>query len=864
MGLASRSRGEAATFHSHNNNDMNQNKHARQTVSSVGDSLSIIGRICGWLLTSIVLLVSACGGGVSLPPVPGTAAKVVVVGTPDEITAKREATKSGKKRKKDPLLQYTSHVNGVAVAPDAPHPYILNSGQVLVGTKQLGEVQVAMHENANGKVSDVLAATFQSSDLSIVSAVRADPSHPNAALLTTTGKKGNSFITSYDQSGNAISKFMVLLAEPRDDVLVISDPTIHPTLCTIRVDKWGSEFCDLDSGTDFDQGNTGARFDIDNYLQANNQDLHAIVFDDVALSKIDTSTLELKSAIYFEAIDTMVVFSRHGTQKKRVPLEAAGRESSGLQTGYLIERVATQKEFNDYLDFGGVLTSSPLRDTSQTTTVIHDIPAGSPVKGVLSAVVLRDGTRLNVNDPTLLGTVSADMPGVKERVYTMLQAGQLTSDSAFECKVKGEGGDTPTIAFTAFHSEASARLSGNFLWNGGKPDISLDLNPFVNLGGQIAIESKSSASISCSIDLIKIPMSEYVIPLFGRVQVEVPITAKTEFAVKASGTAVLVSPKFHISAQDSVDKPGKLGVSYTTAGGFKSDFDMKTTLSAHRLGVAQGSNVGKDGTKVGMELAAGIDAGLALSAKVKTWLFKAEVKADVLDMFLGFKAGGAYTMDYTKQTSKKVASEGEAGIGAFLTVDPTITVKTSFFNVSFNLFSFEGPTFWIYKFPLVDSTEPDEPLAPSEKDMNLDFLTCVFDQPIPGGLISPYCRPVVFNPVKSLILKAVVSSKAISFLSPQRGRLPGYKYFYVYKDVPTGQTRKLGLPVTVAADGSLAVQKAGVGNILYEYLISDVYTFANIPGEAINNSGPGCYYWLTQSSSAPAFLDAADCNTLSH
>lgn len=813
-----------------------------------------------WLVAGLVLLLlNACGGGddskLGINQV--VARKTMVVGTAAEMAQKREATKSAKNRL-PASVTHKKHINGVAVADDAPHPYIMSSGHILVNTSQLGLVQVAIHENLQGKVSDIAPASFHTSDPTVVSAVRADPAHPNAVLLTMTGKKGNSFITSFEPNGNAVSKFMVLAAQPKEDVLVISDPDIHPMLCKIFEYNGGLQACHVETATDFDQGNSGVNFTIDDYLSPTRSQ-NAILFEDDVSSKIQALDVASKRAIYFEKIDTLFIVQSGKANQTRVPSYSGDfnhpvfRKSD--RNALFIERVATQKEFNDYIDYGGLLTSSPLRDINQTDVLEHDIAPGNPAKGVLSAIVLHDGTRHSVTEKTLLAAVNGDRSKIRQHIYTMRQRGQLADESRLTCTITGNATHIiPSITFSSFHSSASTRLSGQSTWNGGHPNISLDLNPFANLGGQVEVTSGVSVSVGCAIELINIPLSEWGVPILGKIKLGVPVSVATEFGVEGSGKVVMVTPKFHVSAPNNATAPGKVGVSYTPSGGFKTDFDMETSIAKNHLGLAQGTNVGSSisgQTKVGMEMGAGIEMGLELSAKVNAWLFKVEVEADVANVLLGLKTKGEYTIDYAKGTSRKVSSEGEAGVGVFFEVAPTISVKTSFFSLSYNLFDLDVKPIWIYKFPY--SEEPEEPLEPAEKRFDMFFGGCFLS----SGSVCNEIPSSAYSPLK---VSGISSSELTSFPRPYISEAPnsGYRYYYTYIDKPTGQIRKLQLPVTIEPDGTATVQKTGITDIVQEYIVSDSHQVEY----QLNNIlyiGTGCRFWhgSTTVTSIPTYECAA-------
>jgi LysM repeat protein len=293
-----------------------------------------------------------------------------------------------------------------------------------------------------------------------------------------------------------------------------------------------------------------------------------------------------------------------------------------------------------------------------------------------------------------------------------------------------------------------------------------------------------------------------------------------------------------ISDPSNLSAPGKAGLRYASGSGFKSDFNMKATLAKDELGIAEGTKL-KDSVagSVGLSYKAGLGAELTLRAAVKTWLFKAEVDATVVDALVGVGMFGEYRIDTAKQTSQRVASKGDAGIGIFGNFRPSIQVKTRWFNLSFNLFSVgDIPPLWLHLFP--NSPGSERKFEPAETEGALRFRDCLL------GEIS--CDD---SPLTNLsALPYVNSSQQFVMTRPtEQAMWQGYKYSYRYavrdKDSDRVVVTRIRLEELgdTLANLQLRALKYGATNVLWESVTSD--TFREEGGRQY------CLYWSNGDAS---------------
>lgn len=780
---------------------------------------------CRLACVGISLLLVSCGDrGKGEPP----EQKRVVIGTSAHIKAKRDSTRGSGKA----LPFGVSHValkDGKPLVADAPHPYTMSSGNVLVNARNNGLVQIAYHEDAKGTASSAVPSRLLVSDVSIVSDAVVDPTHPNAVLVTLTGKKGNSYITALDARGDAISKFMVLSAEPAQDVLVVSDPDIHPMLCKGLGFRDEPLSCYTTTATDFDIGHVGDQFNMDHYLKNGSPEKKFILFDDASTKKLmalnsGASDSFEKKAIYFEHIDTLFVMNDGVSKLAGMRVIGSGTEGElPSRNALAVKYVATQEEFNSYIDYGGSLTSSPLRDYTQQDILSHVITPDQPAEAVLVGVVLSDDTRLSASVDSLQQLELSSRYPIKTHIYQLRQKGNTDLSSGLECHASVTAGKLLKFGLKSLKSVATVSLGGNFDWSGGRPRVGLNLNPQVNVGGMLNFGLNGRVAMTCGLELLEVKIAEWGIPVFGNVHVALPLELKVELGVNGTGELVLSLPAYDLGSPDGTSRPGKVGVQYSPDGGFKTDFAMKSTLAKDRMGVAEGTKLTDDAGKVkdkaigeiGMSHEAGIAAGLHFRAKVSTWIFHAEVDASVAEVMVGASTEGKYTIDTDQQTSKRTGGEGVSGIGAFFSASPTIQVKTNFFTLSFNLFELKADPIWFYKLPFKE--EKDEAFEPIETTDAFKFDKCrKYSSPCSQQKDSiPYAVDYVTSSQKF----EITESSSMPFDGAS-----SYAYKYIFKDKVTGDLVYKEIPM-VQVDELDYVHRAykyGVTNVLAEAVVSSV------------------------------------------
>lgn len=796
--------------------------------------------------TGLALVLVACGnGGKGIPP----EEKHVVIGTADHIKAKRESTHH--LSKKLPFgVTHKRIKDGLQLADDAPHPYTLSSGTVLLTARNNGLARVAFHENGLGTISNAVPASFQVSDSSIVSAATADPQHPNAVFLTLTGKKGNSYITGLDARGDAISKFMVLAAVPDDDVLVVTDPSIHPMLCSSKVEPRFGTVCNYATSTNFDLGESGSGFSLDVFLKDGTSTQNYILFDDASIAKLkdldanSTSTFKRK-AIYFEKIDTLFVMGVGPSKVERMavigrdPTDPA--DSDPYRALWLnslpIHHVATQEEFNTYIDFGGKLTSSPLRDFGVTDILTHEITPDNPAEPVLVGAVFLDGSRVSASNESIRSIAGVSRSSIQSYIYRMRQVGENldSAEGGLECSVSATAGRLDKFAITSLKSIAKLTLDGDFNWNEGRPNLGVDLNPQVNSGGQVKFFLDGRAKLDCGIELYNMKASEWGIPLFATVQFSIPVSFVTGIGINGSAEMVLALPGYNLGSPSDTNKPGKVGINYSPTAGFKSDFQMQSTVAKDHLGIAEGTKL-RDSTtgEIGMGFEVGVNASLALRAMVNTWILRAYADATIGNILVGFKADGAYDIDTKKKTSK-MSPKGDAGFGAFLEFSPTISVKTKFFTWSFNIYEYVVPPWWWYKLPMREGVE--EPFEPEENNDHAVFTYCNANSPCSAQTGRTYKTGYVSSTEK-LEIDSIEKIPDFYYYGQ-------YFYRYVFRDKITGALKLNTIPMNEADDGSLKVFKYGAVDILAEGVVTK-----------ISDGGDStCMYWFKGDETLKKYID---------
>ncbi|MDT7517941.1 hypothetical protein RAE19_04175 [Rhodoferax sp. TBRC 17660] len=766
----------------------------------------------------LVALLAACGDrGKGAPP----AEKKVVIGNAAQIKAKRLSTHHRAK----PLPFGVTHKrfkDGKLLADDAPHPYIPLSGIVHIDPRKSKSLQIAYHEDKLGTLSQEMPASFHISDISIVDEVKVRPG-TNQPLVSLTGKKGNSYITALDARGDAISKFMVLSAEPQEDVLVVDDPDIRPMLCLSRSESRFGTVCDYTTSTSFDWGESGNSFSIDNFLKNASTGKKYLMFDTGSIEKLrklnNSSSDFKKKAIYFENLDVLVVMEDGTSTVERMavigrnPLDPAEKDPANdslflnaLVVGYL----ATQEEFNTYIDFGGKLTSSPLRDPEEISELVHEIPPDASVKAHLVGMVFSDGSEYTSSKNMAAEQVGYGRYSVNYYKYELRQSnGERLGVDAPECRFKGAIAPG-TINLRSFKTQVSTGFGGSFSWNSGKPDIELAIKPFVNVGGQIELDVGAEAVLGCGIVLKEFTGFEVGVPLLGSLQVVIPLEARAEFGVSTAGTYPLVGPRFSMGSKSDIEKPGTVGVKYSSSGGLKTEFDAQSKTSRNHLGFAEGASAG--GKPFEGSYAFGVGVGLVMRGEVGFWIAKARIDVELMDALLGVKQSSEYSVDEKNKTFKKYKWDSEGGIGFFTTFKPTISLNTKWVSVSIPVFDLGSPKVFFVEFPLEEEETKD--LEPAEVSNKIKFKKCYPKAP-------PACsiqnEEVFYGQEVDYVNSSQKFSVGVPPL-PFYDSNPGFfTYAYIVKDKATGEPVVNEIPM-VFPDG-VFVGKQGYAN---KYGVIDV------------------------------------------
>lgn len=808
----------------------------------------------GWLALTLSALLLGCGNPA---PVDHATQKRIVVGTAEHMQARRDSTRLSS----TPLPAGVSHSrqrSALLQAADAPHPFTRSSGMVFLHAKPNGLAQVAFHENAAGTLSTEVPSRFEVSDTSVVASVQADPSHPNGVSLTLTGKKGNSYITALNARGDALSKFMVLAAVPNANVLVVSDPDIHPVLCGVVNSPDYGPVCDLNNASPFDQGNNGAAFDINNFVKTDTRTQKFLLFDRASYAKLkqlngDTfgTNLFQQRAIYFEAIDTLVVLNDGGvkaTDMAAVNFDITGRAvPAQWMTALNLRHVATQEEFNDYIDYGNQLSASPLRHADQTDTVVHEVPPDSPLSGTLVGVQLSDGSELPASASNLQQVMLGASAPVKAHIYQMRRSGALTGDSPVKCYLTGRFGLVePKFSLKSFKTKVTTGVGGNFSWNRGKPDLGVKLQPLIDMGGQVEAQMSGGVGVACSVELVDLHLAEFGVPILGHVGVVMPLEAKAEFSIDGSvnGKAVMVTPHFTLSNAQQADQAGEVGFSYSPSGGLQKVFNMKASLARRGLGFADGTALEGNAIQTfGAGYKMGVAAGLVLRAEVKTWLFSLKVDANVVEALLGVQVESNYTINRAAKTYTKGQAKTEGGIGLFFSAHPSISVHSKFFNMSFNLFDLGETPLYFTTFPF--EAEAEAALEPSEELMTLSFSECVVSNPVSGGTS---CE---LNPPASAPRELNYGSQQLSFpYSPTLLGSRDYFHRYVIRDKESNAIRVVTTRAAPADNPSASLPPDTTKVVFNKYGLTDILAESISTERAVQGGRiyTSCWVWLKGSA----------------
>ena len=588
------------------------------------------------------------------PVVTKTKRHTVVVGEDHEIVARRESLRVKKAFGVKALGSET---------PAGAATFVRSSGTVVANPRIDGALTIALARGVGGAPAAVAAGGVVSSDPSVATATVS-----GAELsVSLTGKLGNTYLTTFDAAGNATAKVMILSAVAQPGTAIVDDEALEPE--ALQVGDYGVP---EQLATDF-----GARTN-DQALAAlyaatpgSNQRVGAMTFASqdayraFAKAAIDAVGMGPNGvrAIYFPKKDLLVT-TVHG--------DLTGTGTPGGTFEVSIGAAVSQADFASYVDFGGVLGSSPLHDTNAVETGALSFTSGGASLGATApvkvGVVLADGRRVMASEA---GFAEAEKKAVRHLV-AYPQPGEPLGE-ALTCETSKSAG---AIDWSALYSTAETKLAADAKWNGGKPSIALDLTPQVRVGGQIGFAGSFEGT--CEKTMFEVPVAEWGIPLFGNVAVNAPV--KVEFKVKADGSVTVMTPRVELGSAADTSKPGKIGFSYAVGGKFTVDRDLAMKTSYTSLGAVEGSAQGN----AHVEVEAGIAAALGLEAQVKAWIFKASVRADLGDVTFGVKDEADLTV-YPASMTYDASNTFELGL--FPRLAPTLHVDTSFFHKSFNLFS---------------------------------------------------------------------------------------------------------------------------------------------------------------------------------
>lgn len=550
-----------------------------------------------------------------------------------------------------------------------PSAFVPSSATYFANARKNAGLSVTLaHDSAGTLLSG--AATVRSSDPSVATASLSG----SEVTVELTQKVGNTFITTYDASGNALAKFMVLSATPKSGVAIIDDDNLAPsalfgggndqfwpvTNFADRTDDGGLNFLYQPSGA------YGGMLTID-APRGGTQKLQAM------MNEVVRQVGGAPIAIYFPGRDILVRLSNRFNQTSFWDRSFKDQDK-GYTEALPFAQLVAQDGFADYVDYGNSLSSSPLHDTAQVEDASYEFVAPKGQKAVAPktvAVVLADGTRVAATSP--------DFAAAKQRATRVVlaypEANGNLEEGGLECTVKAG----TSLSWKSVSTNAQTTIDGSSSWNGGKPDVSLSLHPHMTFGGQF--EFQGAVQGSCERTLFTVPIAEWGIPVFGKVALNVPVAAKFEVSAKFGTTkTVIMTPRLNVGSKADPSKPGNVSISYkSTGGGFGGSMDVGTRTDYASLGVVVGSDAGK----TDVDVQAGVSAGIGFEASVKLWIAKASIRADVGYVLFGVETSGTMVVDDHKQFS---VEDGKFSLGMFPHIAPSISVSTPFYTHSFNLF----------------------------------------------------------------------------------------------------------------------------------------------------------------------------------
>lgn len=620
------------------------------------------------LALTVLPVVAGCAANVE--PVDGSDTGTVDVTSESHTVAPRTLSRVVRFDADADIALHRAKVRGAALGK-AMQTMIEGSGQTVVYdvTNPQAALSLKPVRAGDGSSAAHLSAAVASSDPSVATA---SVDRMGNILVAPTGKLGNAYVTSFDSAGQPTNKFMFLALRPRENTMIVRDGDVDGMVSGLRTASMQVQSMKL--VTDFAGHSDIAAADMPATASALATNGATLVVRGEALAKkvnafVAGATNDSPRAVYLADHDTLLVH-RGGA---RTVLYTGGEAWLG------VDALGTQADFASFVDYGGVLHSSPLSDGSRqsgSATVTSRSLAKAPVElGRFDA----KGHLVKAGSENHGGLVAAHATRLV-RYAALDKDGKETKDGGLVCRVKGDA----ELTLKAMFSQASVGFSGTADYKDGKPSFALDLTPQAAAGGG-QVELTGAIDVSCNYELFKVPVAEWTLPLVGQTDVSIPVSVG--FRIKASKKGSFQIPLGRIGSKADLSKAGKVGFSYTPTGGFSADHDITIDLPSPNVEPVEDGQDGEEGSG-SLVITDGVSAGLSAEAKVTMWGVKATVEADIGSVLVGAKV----TVDETLYPSKHYADQNSRmDLGVFPEIAPTLSIDTFFFHASLNLFSLDLP-----------------------------------------------------------------------------------------------------------------------------------------------------------------------------
>jgi hypothetical protein len=623
----------------------------------------------------------------------------------------------------------------------APNGIALGSQMVFNEAQTPKTFAMRPQSKSNGALySDSL--TYTSTDSSIVSA--------NGGVLQATGKLGNAYITASNASGQPVERFMFLTAAPKQRVLTINSitqPELNDAFVGVTAAgqpqcNRGGTSCSYPYGTIkpyFSTSGDGIFFSDPTVTDLLADDTSG--FERVIIFKNDATALKFRRMVSdsdFPDAQTKydaVYFSDYKLLMKARPLGgyrgsptnsfAANRNIPGGASGVSVGGLVSQKDFDNYYDYGNQLVTSRIPNSRDLNSLSISLPGQLKPKA-LSAVRYADGSSLGASAFRTMG-LSAKKPVSYEYEYEYVTpAGaqirtQEDSDdddgSVTEyiprCSFDVEG-ITPT--FTGLGGELQLNFDGAFKWTDSGVDFNLEVNPLGFMGyTELDLEGEGKVKWECKMFLVKIPFEEVTLPVLGQVDLSVPVYAsiRGEIAQNSGGPGAKVAgPFLAVGSQTDANKQGRIAVGlkdgsfYGPGFGAGNNYDLGLYFNL----IPQLMRGTPAGAVVEKSSFVGPSFELEAEGEVE-WrgrkLFDFTITA--LDAALGIRTVSTDTVDASG--AKADSRQRSNNISFLATVDAQVSIKVFWFTKSIELFSVEVPPVDLFTSPLPDQLGVD--LLPS-------------------------------------------------------------------------------------------------------------------------------------------------------